>query len=307
MPKVYLVGGSGYIGAHLSKALVAQGHRVSSMSRSEASDATLRALGVEPIRGAIADIEGLRQAAAGSDAVIFAARYAPEEGEALAAVIEVFEGTDKPLVLTSGASMIAEETGGEASPRRFPEASVANPPKAAAIRLPSEELVRAAAGRGVRGMVIRPPLVFGEGANSKVKLMMDCAAKTGVVRYVGSGGNLWGVIHVGELADMFVRALERGRAGAVYHTVAGEVSMGDLARAVGRSIDRPAASWTLVEAEEGYGKFNARVGLGSSCRPDGRLTEVELGLTPTRNDLLAEVASGAYAADWRPVDPASAA
>lgn len=79
--------------------------------------------------------------------------------------------------------------------------------------------------------------------------------------------------------------------------------MGDLARAVGRSIDRPAASWTLAEAEEGYGKFNARVGLGSSCRPDGRLTEAELGLTPTRNDLLAEVSSGAYAADWRPADP----
>lgn len=306
MQRIYLIGGSGYIGSHIVRALVAHGYEVLGMSRTAASDEVLGAIGARPVRGSVSDLEASKHAAAESDGVIYAARYVPEEGAALAGLVDALAGTHKPLIFTSGASLIAEETGGGDSDRRFPEDSPLNPPRAAAIRAPSEEIVRLSAARDVRGIVVRPPLVFGDGANTKITLMMACAAKTGVVRYVGAGENRWGVIHIDDLAEMFLRALKQGRPGAVYHAVAGEVTMGDLARAVAASVSRPAASWNLPEAEEGYGKFNARVVLGSSCRPDGKLTERELGWSPRRTDLLDEVAAGAYLAGWQPAGAAPA-
>jgi nucleoside-diphosphate-sugar epimerase len=300
LKRIFLIGASGYIGSHLARAFVARGLEVAGLSRSAAGDAAVEAAGATPVRGSMADIEVLRTAARRSDAVVHAARYAPEEAAALDALVDALSGTDKALVLTSGASVIAEETGGRASPNRYPEDAPLNPPRMAAVRVSSEQIVLNAPARGVRGAVIRPPIVYGDGANGKVSLLAGCAARTGVVRHVGPGENQWGVVHIDDLCEVFRRAIERTAGAAVYHPVAGEVSMGDLARAVGRAIGRPAAGWDLAEAEAGYGKFQARVGLGSSCRPIGAWTEEVLGFRPERNDLLQDVASGTYTRDWTP-------
>ena len=71
--KVFITGGTGYVGSVLVERLVADGHEVAALARSEASAQALQTAGARPVRGSLADTATLREAAAASDAVVHAA------------------------------------------------------------------------------------------------------------------------------------------------------------------------------------------------------------------------------------------
>ena len=149
-----------------------------------------------------------------------------------------------------------------------------------------------AASRGVRGVAVRPPLVYGRGGSIQVPLLIDIVRSTGKARYIGAGENIWSTVHVDDLADLYALAAEHASAGDLFHAASGEETMRDLAGAVGRllGLGKP-ASWGLEEAIA-WGGYAA--GLGSNSRISADKASAVLGWTPRRPSALADIEHGSY-------------
>lgn len=298
MKRIFLIGGSGYIGTAVLAKLHGAGMEVAALSRDLGGDSRLVERGVRPVRGDTSQLDVLTREAELADAVIYVAINNPSEHAALNALVAALQGTDKCFIFTSGATLVAEATEGHYSARQVAENDEFTPPPGS-VRLDSEKIVlAAAAARGVRSMTIRPPLVYGNGGSTQIPRYAKCGQTTGTVRYIGPGENYWAYIHVEELAECYSRLLEGGRAGQAYHPVGGEISMGDLARAVGEALRLPTGSWSVAEAEATYGFWGARVGMSSSCRPIGPITAAHLNWRPERQDILDDIIHGSYAQAW---------
>jgi nucleoside-diphosphate-sugar epimerase len=297
MQRVFLIGGSGYIGSAVLGRLHAAGLQITALSRTADSDTRLTEQGAEPVRGDTSNLDVLKREAERADAVIYVAINNPSEHAALSAVASSLEGTRKCFIFTSGATLVAEPTEGHYSALQVGEEDQFTPP-AGSVRLSSEVIVQSSARRGVRSMTIRPPLVYGHGGSTQITRYAACGKKTGIVRYVGPGDNFWGYIHVDDLAECYLRLLQLGQPGQAYHAVAGEVRMGDLAGAVGQALNLPTGSWSVAEAEDAYGVWGARVGMSSSCRPIAPIAEAHLKWRPARVDILEDVVHGSYFQGW---------
>src|ERR1700689_711336 len=117
--RLFVTGASGHIGAAVVPDLLAAGHTVVGLARSDASAAALTAAGVEIWRGSLDDLDGLRAAATGADGVIHLAfkheliyagefaRAAESDLRAVEAIGTALEGSDKPFVITSGTAVLA--------------------------------------------------------------------------------------------------------------------------------------------------------------------------------------------------------
>ncbi len=71
--KVFVTGGTGYVGGAIVQALVRAGHEVSALSRSEERDGTVKALGATPVRGSLGHMAPLAARIAEHDAVVHTA------------------------------------------------------------------------------------------------------------------------------------------------------------------------------------------------------------------------------------------
>src|SRR5579871_925866 len=109
--RVFLTGATGFVGTAIVDELLAAGHQVTGLARSDEAAATLADRGVAVRRGDVADPPGLAEAGRAHDGVIHCAfgndfsRYL-EMGEidlaAVSAMAEAMAGSGKPLVVTSG-------------------------------------------------------------------------------------------------------------------------------------------------------------------------------------------------------------
>jgi nucleoside-diphosphate-sugar epimerase len=201
---VFVTGATGYIGTAVTEKLQAAGHRVAGLARSDASAQRLAKSGVDPVRGGLQDGAAIAQAAARADAVIHLAMEmsmeAPQlDSAALDAILGALRGSGKPFVYTSGIWVMGN-TGGNV----VDETSPVNPTPMVAWRPSHEERVRQ--GKGLKGIVIRPAMVYGRGGGI-VGGFASSAREKGVVQVVGTGENRWPFVHVDRLADLYVLAL----------------------------------------------------------------------------------------------------
>ncbi|MCB9760752.1 MAG: SDR family oxidoreductase [Alphaproteobacteria bacterium] len=290
--RVFLTGGSGWIGSALVPQLRAAGHEVVGLARSEASAAALAAAGAEPLRGDLADTDALGRAAARADGVIHLAfgqdfsRF-QESVQAVAAAIaawgDALAGTGKPLVLASGTPAIP----GRVATER--DRSVAAGP--AAARDANARAALALKERGVRASIVRlPRSVHGAGErHGFLPRLVTRARASGVSGVVGDGAARWPAVHVQDAARLFRLALEGAPAGAVLHAVGDEgVPMRAIAEVIGRHLDRPVAS---VPAED-FG-FLGRI-FGTDQPASSALTRALLGWQPTHPGLLDDLDQGHY-------------
>jgi nucleoside-diphosphate-sugar epimerase len=297
--KVFLTGGTGYLGTVLVEHMVAAGHDVVALARSDAGADRLRRAGATPVAGALADTGVLADAAAAADAVVHAAvDYAMTEESAaveLAAVAALLAGassgtasgtTPKPFVFTSTGLVYGfDEHQDTSEDAVLPEVG-AQPVKAAAERL---VLVEA----GVTGIVVRAGLLFGRGGSGLVVGLIESARRTGTSIYVGDGRNTWLPVHVDDLADLYVSALERPVAGVVNAVGSVPFTFRALAEAIGDLTGTPVASVPLEVAEQTMGPM-ARV-LTTTSRLNAAKAAATFGWAPAPRSLVDDVRSGSYA------------
>src|SRR5205823_8943417 len=118
--------------------------------------------------------------------------------EAVTAMLDALKGSGKPFVYTSGVWVL-----GNTGYQTVDESAALNPPRIVAWRPAAEQRVLDAAKQGVRGIVIRPAIVYGRGGGIPA-MLVQAANQSGAAWYVGDGQNRWPVVHVEDLADLYL-------------------------------------------------------------------------------------------------------
>ena len=311
--RVFVTGASGWIGSAVVRELLAHGHSVVGLARSEASAAAVEQAGAEVVRGGIDDLDVLRDAAAGSDGVIhlafkhdiaFSGDYAgaaTSDSAAIETLGWALEGTGRPFFIASGVlgltapGQVATETDGHDI-----DPSAVGP----AARALNAELALSFAERGVRSGTVRlAPTVHGEGDEGFMASIVGVAKEKGVSAYVGDGSNRWPAVHRSDAARLYRLALEHAPAGSTLHAVAEEgVSFRDIAEAIGRRLDVPFTSIDPADAAAHFGWLGGFIGLDSLA--SSAATRELLGWQPTGPSLIEDLDAGHYTrserADWAP-------
>jgi len=290
--RVFVTGATGFVGSAVIAELLANGHEVLGLARSDSSAALLAQMGADVLRGTIQDHDALRRGASAADGVAhlafnhdfskFAENVADDAG-AIETIGAALEGSDRPLIVTSGLALqpagpIATESDnpGPQFPRR------------------SEAAAAAAAAKGVRASAVRlPPSTHGKGDHGFVPTLIDIAREKGVAAYVGDGQNRWSATHRADAARVFRLALERGAEGGPFHAVAEEsIPFRKIAEAIGKGLNLPVVSVAPTEAEAHFGWFATFAAMdlaASSAR-----TRALLGWTPTQPGLLTDMEQNGY-------------
>jgi nucleoside-diphosphate-sugar epimerase len=290
--RVFLTGATGYIGTAVAERLRGAGHEVSGLARSDGAAARLFEAGVRPVRGDFTDPASVSAAAAVADGVISTgtAHDGKVDGAAVGAIIEALAGSGKPFIYTSGI-WIQGDTGGAV----VDETAPLQPAGSAVWRPAVEELVLSGAARGVRSIVFRPAIVYGRGGGILAELV-ESARRNGAARYVGTGENRWQLVHVDDLADLYLLALERAPAGTVLLAGAGDaipVSRLAVAASRGAGAGGRTSAWPLEEARKSLGAYADALALDQQTS-SARAREL-LGWRPHRPGPLEDLEHGSYA------------
>ena len=294
--RVFVTGASGFIGSAIVPELIGAGHRVVGLARSDASAAAVAAAGAEVHRGALDDLDSLRAGAAASDGVIHTAfihdfsniaASGHTDQRAVEALGAALEGSDRPLVVTSGTAVIGAGRVGT-------ERDAGDPSSAGVHRIPSEQTSRSLAARGVRASVVRlPPSVHDDGDHGFVAALIDIAREKGVSGHIGDGSNRWPAVHRLDAARLFRLSLETAPAGSVLHGVADEgVPVREVAEVIGRHLDLPVVAIAPEDAGEHFG-WLAHF-LAADVPATSALTRELVGWRPTHPGLIDDLDQGHY-------------
>ena len=296
---IFVTGGTGHAGSHIIPELIAAGHDVTGLARSDASAAALSALGAKVRRGSLEDLDGLKEAAADSDGVIHVAHrqdllptggmdaVAAAELPIMLAYGEALAGTGKPLV--AAGSIGSPGNLGRPATEEDPALPSGEEHKGTLrARNVVERAVIGLAEQGVRSSIVRLPLIAHDTTDNAGFLpgLIALAKEKGFAGYPGDGTNLWCAVHIRDVASLFRLALEKGPAGRYWHAVQDEgIPFREIAEAIGSRLDLPAVSVPMdVLMLPGYfGQFTNLVtrilpgdqphhppdpGLGTRCSPN---------------------------------------
>lgn len=277
--RVFLTGATGFVGSAVVPDLLAAGHEVVGLARSDEAVADLVAAGAQAHRGDLKDFDSLRRGAEQADAVIHAAfdhdfanlpASCEMDRRAIEALGDALVGSDKPLIVTSGIPVV---------PGRLATEDDAPPPSAHAMPRVSEQTALALVDRGVRAAVVRMPQVHDRVRQGFGSYLLAHARETGVSAYVEEGLNRWPAVHRLDAARLYRLVLDQGAAGERHHAVAEEgVPVRSIAEAIGRRLGIPVVS---LQPEQSAGHFAwldriARMDVPASSA----LTQERLGWRP---------------------------
>ena len=292
--RVFVTGATGFVGSAVVAELLAAGHRVVGLARSDASAEALRRSGADVHRGSLEDLRSLKDGAADVDALVHTAfdhdftRFAENsraDRQAIEALGEAVQGTDRPLRVTAGVALLA--------PGRV-AVEVDVPPADPTYPRQSEAAAAALVERGVRASVVRlPPSVHGIGDHGFVPMLAAIARDKGVSAYIDAGVNRWTAIHRLDAARVYRLALEQGASERAYHAVAEEsIPFRAIAETVGRQLGLPVRSVSGDEAAEHFGWFAGFAGMDTPASSER--TRALLGWSPSEPDLLSDLERPRY-------------
>lgn len=305
--RVFVTGGTGHSGSYIISELIAAGHEVTGLARSDTAAAALSALGAKVRRGDLEDLDGLKEAAADSDGVVHVAHrqdllgsggmdaVAAAELPIVLAYGEALAGTGKPLV--AAGSIGSPGKLGRPATEEDPALSVGDEHKGTLrVRNVVEAAVIGLAERGVRSSVVRIANIMHSTTDAGFLPMLIALAKEkGFAGYPADGANLWNAVHVRDVASLFRLALEKGPAGKYWHAVEdGGIPFREIAEAIGSRLGLPAAS---IPADElmvpGYFGFLTNI-VTQNYPASNLITRQTLGWEPAQPSLLADLDNGHY-------------
>jgi nucleoside-diphosphate-sugar epimerase len=303
--KIFMTGARGYIGGSVAERLLREGHAIAGLVRSDAGAQELETFGIRPVAGTLDDADVIVRAAREADAVIDTAEA--NHAGVVAAIASALRGSGKAFLHTSGSGIVATAAAGERTDAIYDEYTPFTPAmprmqQRAAI----DQMVFDAANQGVRAVVIRPSMIYGEGRGARkdsvqVPSLIEHAKRSGVGLHIGRGENIWSNVHIDDVVDLYVAALSKAPAGALYYAENGEESLGNIAAAISRMLGfgGKTREWAPDEAEAALGP-KAHSSFGSNSRVRGKRSRAELGWQPKGVPLLEEIEQGWYRRVHRP-------
>ncbi|ROZ89275.1 SDR family oxidoreductase [Gordonia sp. OPL2] len=298
--QVFVTGASGHVGSAVIPELVAAGHAVAGLARSDTAAAAIADRGAEVIRGGLDDIDVLVDASRRADGVLHLAfkhdlmvtgdlaAAADADLIAVNAMLDAMAGSGKPFVGTSGTALIAmmgitgrpgaeDDTFGQG------------------YRITTENAIIAAADRGVRSSVLRlPPSVHSDlDHHGFVPGLIGFARQNGFAGYLGDGANRWPAVHTRDAARLYRLALEAAPAGTRLHAVGDDgVAFRDIAAAIGRGLGIDTAAVEPDDAAERFGYLAAFVGVDNPT--SSAITRELMDWKPEAPGLIEDIDAGHY-------------
>jgi nucleoside-diphosphate-sugar epimerase len=294
--RIFVTGASGWIGSATVDELLAAGHEVTGLARSDTSAAALQAKGADVRRGDLDDLASLRAGAQAADAVIHLANKhdwsnpaasAAAERAAVQTIGDALAGTGRPFLLASGVAGLTRgkpASEADASPFHGPESP----------RGGSENLAFEFIDRGVHTVSLRfAPTVHGAGDHGFIATIAAVAREKGVSGYPGDGINRWAAVHRSDAARLVALGLGKALAGARLHAVAEDsVPARDIAAAIGRALGLPVTSIAPDDVPGHFGWIGTFFGMDLAATSTA--TRELLGWAPTGPTLIEDLGRGAY-------------
>lgn len=288
--RVFLTGSTGFIGTRVARELLDAGHQVLGLTRSDAGEQTLLAMGAESHRGDLEDLGSLQRGAQACDAVIHTAfdhdfahfvANCEKDSRAIAALGSAFEGTDRPLIITSSTAMGSRGPGQAADEDYF---DLNHPHPRAATELAGEALMQ----RGINVVVLRLSQIHDPLKQGLVPEVIRMARENGRSPYIDQGLNRWSAAHVSDTARLYRLALDKHQPGARYHAVAETgITFRSIAETIAEGLGVPTGSITPEQAPAHFGWMAGFVSHDLSSLSDK--TQARLGWKPTGPGLIADL------------------
>jgi nucleoside-diphosphate-sugar epimerase len=296
--KILVTGATGYIGGSVASGLVARGHHVVGLARTAAAAEKLKTRGIEPLAGSLTDHGLLARTAHAVDGVINAAHA--DNPFVVHAILPQLRGSGKVFIQTSGTSVVSTYDEGELIERVFSEDTPFTPMPEKATRVAIDRQVLGSALHGVRSVVIRPSLIYGrgigvEGASVQIPRLIEQAKASGVARHIGRGLNVWSHVHIGDVVDLYLLALDAAPAGSLFYAENGEASMRTAVEAISRMLGHggKTEAWAIEDAVTALGP-GAHLTFASNSRVQAVKARKVLGWAPNGPALRDEIEHGVY-------------
>jgi nucleoside-diphosphate-sugar epimerase len=296
--RVFVTGASGWIGSATVDELLAAGHDVTGLARTDAAAAAIQAKGARVRRGDLDDLASIRAGAEAAEAVIHLANKhdwsnpaasITAERAAVQTIGEALAGTDRPFLFASGVAGLTRgrpATEGDASPFYGPDSP----------RGGSENLALEFVDRGVRAVSLRfAPTVHGTGDHGFIAIIAAVAREKGVSGYPGEGTNRWAAVHRSDAARLVALGLAKAPAAARLHAVAEDgIPSRDIAEAIGRAFGLPVTSIAPDDVQGHFGWIGTFFSMDLSAT--STVTRELLGWAPAGPTLIEDLDAGAYSA-----------
>ncbi len=291
---ILMTGATGYIGAPLAQSLIDHGHTVTGLVRTPDAAETLALAGLRAQRGDVLRPDSVAAILPEVDAVIHVAVGVPRgvtqaDLAFVDALIEGLAGTDKQLIITSGLGVYA----GVGAAHVDETTPLAPTIEMQALRVELENRVLASAGQGIRSLVLRPAHVYGRGSSGIMfRSQIANAGQSGIGSYIGDGFVPVATVHLDDLVQAYIAAIDLGQAGRVYNLVSDHVYMRDVAQAASHAVGGggETVSLTQEEAQRAWGPLAALY--GASPVISGTRAIVELAWKATGPSVLYEMVHG---------------
>ncbi|WP_399140901.1 NAD-dependent epimerase/dehydratase family protein [Streptomyces sp. NBUA17] len=290
MARVFVTGGSGFIGQVLVRRLLGAGHSAGVLVRSEASAAKIKALGAEPVRGELTDPLTWRDELTGRDVVFHLAAETDVTADRARHELVTVRGTRAAVeaarhagvprfvhcgseaALLAGAPLVDID---ETAPLR-PDSEAAY----SATKAVAEKIVLDANAPGFATVSIRPRFVWGPG--SFLVEGLAAAAKAGQFAWIDGGRHTTDVTFVENAVEGLVLGWQRGRPGQAYFvTDRHRVTLRDFLETQFEIYGADAAIPDMdAETAAGEVPVPARWFLGQECTLRTEKAVLELGYEP---------------------------
>ncbi|WP_439865218.1 SDR family oxidoreductase [Pseudomonas antarctica] len=285
--RIFVTGASGFIGSRVVSELLAKGHQVTGLVRSDASAAALQASGANAQRGTLEEPQGWVNAIEACDGVIHTAfdhdfnhfvANCEKERRVIRAIGAVLEGSARPLIISSGIGL-GHDGGHELAREEVFNAAHPNP------RVASELEGNRQLDAGVDVRVVRLPQVHNTVRQGLLTYYVALAREKGVAAFVNDGANCFSAAHVSDVAKLYVSVLEKGERGRRYNAVAEQgVASRQIAEVVAKGLDISTMSLNPDACAAHFGWFAMFAGV--DLRASSEWTRRQLDWQPQGPSLL---------------------
>ncbi|CAN5321706.1 NAD-dependent epimerase/dehydratase family protein [soil metagenome] len=296
--KILVTGAAGYIGAAVSRTLAAHGHDVVGLAHSARSEQAIRAMDLPAREGALESRDSLESACEGVDVVVDTA--SADHAEAAEHFLQILTGTGRTYVRTSGTGIYMDLAQGALNEVVHREDDGWTPLPPLQHRFSIDQKVLQADDDGLRTVIIRPSMIYGQGASEQLPVLLRAALKHGFAGYSDPGLNRYANVYIDDLAAVYPLVVENPNARGAYNIAASECDFKTISDAIGVALGIPSRPFeNLAEAESILGHVWA-AGMACNSRVDPTRVREELGWQPQGPDLVSEIVEGSYRRLWGP-------